>query len=181
MFKDALDSLGTKISPNEKRDAVHVAVLPAEAAHELNPGDPVSMRLDGVVMYNPEAPIGVVDPFLKGPVFKGEWFWVMLNPRTITSLRHEWTHPGVDAEKTKSSREISEEWLRNFIAGADCPDFHTVIAEALNQENSWDDWLHFHGVDAQGPIPAEFWDHLEVYAGVKIKAEDRKEYFSCSC
>lgn len=100
---DALDTLGSVIGPNEKRDAVHLAVVPAVAAHRLYPGDHVGFYYGtntAVKVTGNGAPkrIGIVDPFLEGRIEKGDMFWLMIYPRKITSLRHVWTHPDVPEE-----------------------------------------------------------------------------------
>ena len=99
-MKDALETLGTKISEGEQRDAVHVAVLPVEAAHPMHPGDHVGL-LNGKASFDAKEQVGIVDPFLSSRVQPGECFWLMLYPRTITSLRHEWTHPAIAVEGEK--------------------------------------------------------------------------------
>lgn len=74
-----------------RRDAIHVAVAPVEAAEDLLPGQHV-----GLVVGKASAgvePIGVVDPFLTATILKGQRFWLFLYPNTVTSLRHVWTHP----------------------------------------------------------------------------------------
>lgn len=180
---DALETLGSIISENEKRDAIHLAVEPAIAAEHLMPGQDVGF-VEGGVGRSP-SPIGIVDPFLKEPVMKGERFWLVVYPRQITSLRHVWTHPAfTEAEiedSANSSKEASEQWLREFIGGSDCPDYHTVIEKAVNNDSWSEEYLHFDGSDAHGEIPPEFWDHVEIVTGKKIKGEDRAKYFSCSC
>jgi hypothetical protein len=84
---DALETLGTLITPAEKRDAIHLAVNPTKAKQNLRPGQDVG--IDGTI----NNPVGIVDPFLKRPVKEGEWFWLVVYPRQINSLRHVWTHP----------------------------------------------------------------------------------------
>ena len=76
--------VGELASPDHKRDAIHVPVVPMRAVGVLQPGQ----RLRD----------GVVDPFLREPVQPGQWFYLFLFPGTVTSLRHVWTHPGFPDE-----------------------------------------------------------------------------------
>lgn len=90
---DALETLGTIIGPHEKRDAIHIAVEPVEAAESLQPGEHVGLNADGKACTGPSIKyLGIVDPFLKAPVNAGEWFWLNVYPRQIRSLRHVWEH-----------------------------------------------------------------------------------------
>lgn len=185
---DALETLGFIITPNEKRDAIHLAVENVVAAHDLRPGMDVGFSgfLNGEVGVC-DGPVGIVDPFLRQTVRQGERFWLVVYPRQITSLRHVWTHPAfpeseVASASVTSSREASEQWLRDFIGGADCPAYETVIAKAIDNRDAWDSsYLHFNDSDAHGDIPPEFWTHVEVVTGRTIPQEDRAEHFSCSC
>lgn len=96
---DALETLGNIIHPGEKRDAIHLAVDPAFSAGYLNPGDHV--RIVGknqVERCAVGAGHGIVDPFLRRSVNPGEWFWLVVYPREITSLRHVWSHPAFEEE-----------------------------------------------------------------------------------
>src|SRR6266446_3273127 len=102
---DALETLGTIIGPNEKRDAIHLALEPAIAAHDLNPGDNVGF-VEGGVGYCAK-PLGIVDPFLKSPVKPGQRFWLVVYPRQITSLRHVWSHPSFPEKKEEIEYSIS--------------------------------------------------------------------------
>ena len=95
---DALDTLGSVITPAEKRDAIHLAVEPVRAAETLRPGDHVGFLADGSVGLKDKNTIGIVDPFLTRPVKKDEWFWRVVYPREITSLRHVWSHPAFTDE-----------------------------------------------------------------------------------
>lgn len=191
---DALATLGTIISDKEKRDAIHLAVEPAVAAARLHPGQDVGPVEGG---YGPcENPLGIVDPFLKSLVQRGERFWLVVYPRQITSLRHVWEHPAfpsvvVPNAPTKSE---SEAWLRAFCKNNDCPSYESVIqgvngtygeeykgrAEANYFFSSLDgESFHFNGTDAHGSIPDEFWTHVENVTGKK--GLPRARYFSCSC
>ena len=83
--------IGKLLTEAGGRDAVHVAIAPTTAPCELQPGQHVNQ--DGYP-ENPEVrTVGIVDPFLREPVRKGERFWLFLYPNSVTSLRHEWTHP----------------------------------------------------------------------------------------
>lgn len=199
-MRDAVATMGAILTDDiEGRDAVHVAVIAAVAAEDLVPGQDVGK--DGGVAN----PVGIVDPFLREPVKEGQRFWLFLYPRTITSLKHSWTHPafGDDVRPTISEQNIeaSEQWLRDFIARSDCPSYEVLIAAAVGDHHKnldpqydadyfysalekWDSdntYLHFGGRDAHGEIPPEFWDHVEVVTGRKIPRDKRATYFSCSC
>lgn len=179
---DALATLGTIINEDVGRDAIHIATYPVTASEQLFPGQHIGIGPDGATTKADH--IGIVDAFLTGPVFPGQRFWMMLYPRTITSLRHEWTHPAIDAasiEDARTAKEISEQWLRDFVARSDCPGYEQVVAKAINNDSWSNKYLHFDDVDAHGEIQPEFWDHIEVVTGRTIPKEDRAEYFSCSC
>jgi len=183
---DALETLGTIITENEKRDAIHLAVDNVVAGEKVYPGQDIEIY-EGEAFHRSITGkfVGIVDPFLDEPVQKGEHFWLVVYPRTITSLRHVWVHPDFEDDDPLaevSSKEDSEDWLRAFIDRSDCPDYETVIAKALNNDNSWDnEYLHFDGRDAHGDIPKEFYDHLAVVTGIVVPTDDRASHFSCSC
>jgi hypothetical protein len=196
---DALASLGTIIGSGEKRDAIHIAVEPAQAVHTLHPGDHVGRHNDGGIDgYGfSDQPLGIVDPFLEGEVKAGEWFWLLVYPRQITSLRHVWEHPSFAAERNVSPLRAgwkvtpaeSELWLRHFCETSDCPGFESVMRAIEGDHDDREDGyyntsldeeaLHFGGSDAHGEIPPEFWDHYKNFTGKEPRA--RAKYFSCSC
>lgn len=201
---DALDTLGSIIGPNEGRDAIHVAVFPVESAERLAPGDHVKIGETGRAFWVPKGQgIGIVDPFLVDFAYPGDWFWLLVYPRQITSLRHVWEHPSFPASQesyaglferhqpesfttgqiTEAQKAASEQWLRAWIESADCPDFDTTIHTMMAQRNgvSWgSEYVHFDGNDAHGEIPAEAWLHLGIFMDVDLSG-DRPSYFSCSC
>lgn len=186
--------LGKLIDGDGRRDAIHVAIAPVVAAEWLEPGERVGILPNGTATKRMRH-LGVVDPFLPDSVAPGRRFYMVLFPRSITSLRHEWTHPAFDSPPPpRPSKEESEAWLREFCKTADCPRYEDTIAAAAGRpisvinEDYWPspyrndgEYLTFHGRDAHGDIPPEFWDHVENVTGVPIPLEMRASSFSCSC
>ncbi len=190
MTKDAVATMGT-ILPDDVggRDAVHVAVISVRSVGVLAPGQHVGFKSapaeNGSVGIVDE-PIGIVDPFLSAMVRAGERFWLYLYPRTITSLRHNWTHPAFseavrgEAYAPPSQKLTSEQWLRDFVARSDCPPYEIVIGAAMAAAEGGGEYVHFDGQDAHGEIPEEFWGHLAAVTGRKFDGS-HPQYFSCSC
>lgn len=180
---DALATLGTIIDDSAGRDAIHLAVEPVVAGEALVPGARVVIFDDGLARYEwmdrSRIPVGIVDPFLPRPVEEGQRFWLVLLPRTITSLRHVWSHPAFPDEPTlRGDRAMSERWLRDFAARSDVPGYEEMVGAALEADARGRDYVVF-GTDAHGDIPPEFWDHLERVVGRRIHC--RASFFSCAC
>lgn len=101
MSSETLSLIGKRPTGKEGRDAVHFAVIPMIAGAFLRKCDRVKFAEGSKEICVQEwdgdekgQVVGVVDPFIEfGYVPKGERFWLFLMPQTITSLRHEWTHP----------------------------------------------------------------------------------------
>jgi len=177
---DALDTLGTIIGAGEKRDAIHLAVEPVTAGQTLLPGNHVKFNKDGfAVVADPSQGIGIVDPFLTDVIDKGERFWLVVYPRQITTLRHVWEHPAFPSSD-KLTKSLAETWLRNFAANSEVPGFEDMIAVTARAAREGDGWVTF-GDEANGEIPAEYWDYLEVYLDEKFGDAAKPEYFSCAC
>lgn len=97
--------LGKPPREDDARDAIHIAVLPAVADGDFPPGARVGVVRKENGEYHASRllkAVGIVDPFLREPVKVGSKVWVLLFPYTITSLRHEWTHPAIDGEQAVS-------------------------------------------------------------------------------
>lgn len=176
---DALETLGMIISEHENRDAIHLAVEPIKSTVKVFPGQDVNSK--GV----PEEPfVGIVDPFLKNPVHPDQWFWLVIYPRKIQSLRHVWTHPAFEGETQKSLSDVekSKEWIESFSKE------HGIIFEEMIQGAT--DFIKsdgFHQIelsedfyDAQ--TPDEFWEHYEIFTGHKVfKHKIHHSLFKCCC
>ena len=132
--------LGKIITTKQHRDAVHIAVAPVTAGERLHPGETIGFNdpITSIVLGVPDCDsIGIVDPFLKNAVEKGQQFWMYLYPGSITSLRHEWTHdafPSPDAP-IRGDKAESEKWIRDFIARSDCPSYEVLMAAATGGQS----------------------------------------------
>jgi hypothetical protein len=188
-MKNAIQRIGTLIDAETKRDAVHFALLPAQAGHELLPGQPVGYdSTRRVASEHFSKHIGIVDPFLTSTVRPGEWFWIMLYPQTITSIRHVWTHPDIDEEKetlsendeSKKAVQVAqaEQAVRNWLDDRGGPDYEEFLSDIPTTGEFTSDYMVIR-VDAYGDIPGEIWDHMEVVMDRKFKV--RPTSFFCSC
>lgn len=200
---DALETLGNIIHPGEKRDAIHLAVDPAFSRGYLLPGDHVRVIGKGEVARCGDGEgHGIVDPFLKQPVNPGEWFWLIVYPREITSLRHVWSHPAfVDEpaphvepaidwrsrtiaqaqveEKEDVAVQQSRTWINNFAAvlGLDYDD----LMEGASNYLDAGDYLNRGSLLEGERVPEEFWDHYQVVKNEKVEENARGSFFTCSC
>ncbi len=177
---DALETLGQIIDDTQKRDAIHLAVLPTVALVKLFAGQDIGIVGEGATTATAK-PTGIVDPFLKVPVMPGERFWMVLYPRMVTSLRHVWSHPAFsDAEDGKPSQfAASDAWLDRFadsagLSRADLMDGAKSFlehSEYLCDGGRWEDFS----------TPDEFWLHYQLVTGTSVAEDDRGNFFSCSC
>ncbi len=183
---DTLETLGTIIDESAGRDAIHIAVEPVIAVHTLRPGDHVG-RIDGGFGLCSN-PIGIVDPFLKTYVTRGQRFWLFVYPRQITSLRHVWTHPEfpdakvpeVKATTDNDPKAESRRWIESYAASI--PVFYDELirnAEYHLEDSGyyWSQGSRFDGVY----LDDEFWDHYQVVTGTVVPEDKRGSFFSCSC
>lgn len=185
---DALETLGTIISEKEKRDAIHLAVEPVIAGHDLMPGAHVTIKDGRAVSAMVGQGLGIVDPFIDGLIEKGERFWLVVYPRKITSLRHVWEHPAFPASPDVTlapQYSESEQWIRNF---ADSVSLHYDVLMGgasdwieSKKRGDYGEYLCFGGLLEGESVPEEFWPHYESVTGEKVEEDHRGSFFSCSC
>lgn len=193
---DALVTLGTTPIPADSgKDAIHLAVLPVVAARDLMPGDRIGL-VRGKATTTTSKTTGIVDPFIRSYVKEGDLFWMILDPRTITSLRHVWEHPDFPEEEKKTVEEpiieemdpvkkAAHDWIDNF-AGDLGMSFDELMGAADlwvttdngkwggeytydNSETYKDHWDKF----------GEFWEHYQTLTDKTPMSKD--SFFTCSC
>jgi hypothetical protein len=175
--------IGELITTSQHRDAIHVAVTPMVAAQKLQRADHVCMK--GGKAYKAsksDNAIGIVDPYLSVTVNKDDTFFVFMYPNTITSLRHEWTHPLFDncaEEVVPTELSKSKIWIEEF-AGGHGLDYDELMDAAV-------DYVKYGNYLNHGPrfedewLEDEFWDHYEVVMNTKVEDDNRGCFFACSC
>lgn len=182
--------LGSLLKGGKHRDAIHIAIAPVTAANDLSPGDRIGFSEKGNCnLVTDEGMVdgkfyGIVDPWLKKKVKKGQQFYMLLDPLTITSLRHEWTHPAFAAtEIVDDAKRQSEAWLRKFADSWNF-DYDDMISEAESRNGI----VVARDRDLHGPAdldPGEeslFWHHMEVLTGREFGDDHRDDLcWSCSC
>ena len=196
---DPLKSIGQILTGNEERDAIHMAVMPVIAGSELFRGQRIAIKygtsnvaipsFDEYYTYGQAPSVGIVDPFLSrdapdhNRVRPGEWFWMFLQPNTITGIRHQWTHPTID--HPAQSKNESELWLHQF-AEQWSFDYDQMISAATNPDDE-DPYITAYGRDLHsreelGDDHDLFWFHLGVVTRRVYDTPHRnKVTWTCTC
>jgi hypothetical protein len=190
--------LGKIIAGNALRDAIHVAVAPVKAKEKLWPGQHVAL-VDGWagIASSRFKSVGIVDPFLTGPVFAEQSFWLFLYPNTVTGMRHHWSHPDFDGASI-SSRDPegdSRRWMEDFAKKhyeytnyPDTDDRHQFTADELIEAAK--DYLKTgHRRVQQGSeslrddTPStEFWHHFQIITKINVPLDTLGTApFCCTC
>lgn len=198
---DALETLGTfPIPDNSGRDAIHLAVEPAIAARAFIAGMKVRIEDGKAIPASDDDATGIVDPFVTGIVQPGQRFWLVVLPRTITSLRHVWSHPLFPDEPASSyhneadehyvaddAKAASERWIAQFASDIDQTVNRLMEAADLWLETSNGSGWGEHTYDNSESYKThwdkfpEFWKHYEIVKGTTVPEDDKTSFFTCSC
>ena len=174
-------NIGQLIEGEESRDAIHVAIAPVTAAHTLIAGRHVSIDATGQASEHTGKPsIGIIDPFLKRSVEKGEKCWLFLYPGTITSLRHDWTHPAMPVFPAGSGARdpecASKRWLEDIAER--CGVSYQRMMDCVDDDdyiNMGDNEKYKNVIDG---CMEEFAKHCSIVLGRDVGSPYP---FSCSC
>jgi hypothetical protein len=177
---EKVPNISQLIKGKAERDAIHIAIAPVTAACDLNPGQDIGFIAHGnidLVGINPTKSIGIVSPFLKKPVKRGQKFFMLLYPNTITSLRHDWTHPDF-VQGTDSAKVSSQLWVNKYAQelSVDLEELMDAAERHIKHGDYWSQGGRFEGMY----IDSEFWVHYEILKDTKVDDKEAS-FFSCSC
>jgi hypothetical protein len=180
------------------RDAIHVAVAPVIAGQILSPGEHVGFmgdETDGLQHVGRVFDrIGIIDPFLTEPVMPGQRVYLCLYQQTITSLRHNWTHPAFEGAERKrkaqlvvdamSGKREAEQWIR-WYASEVYQSYEDIMAAAIEcaRSGGWSGssiTLDFDTPDIVYNKRLEFWKNFETLTGLE-PADKEATFIGCAC
>lgn len=163
--------VGEKLVGLHERDAIHCAVAPITASERLKPGTHVSLNEEGQAQ-NKAPYLGIIDPFLKEQVEKGEQCWLFLYPRTITSLKHNWSHPAFKASFNPALEAInrSVDWVKEY-----ANEIGVSYEELMDGADKGELFMG----DKEPDFNEEFWDHYEIIRNKTVT--ERYSFFRCAC
>lgn len=166
--------LGELITESAGRDAIHVACAPMVADCELKPGEHVGIVRHGIAGKQ-EPFVGIVDPFLKENVLKGQRFWFVLYPKTVTGIRHHWTHPlFLDQDQLEDSQEFITTFASQW--GYSFDEFMTGARDYVFEGSEMDD--KYESADVSDKQWAMFWKHFQALTGLSIE-QKTMEFVRC--
>lgn len=89
------------------KDAIHTAIVSVRAGKPIQPGERCKMNELREAIPDGKG-VGVADPFRRGSIARGEWFWLLLDQDEVPNVAHVWEHatidfsaPAVDPTKNK--------------------------------------------------------------------------------
>jgi hypothetical protein len=184
--------LGKIITGDAERDAIHIAVAPVIANSPLYPGREIGIVDAEQMLVDNRMPfVGIVDPFLKECVEKGQKFWMYLYPLSVTGMRHHWSHPAFSVRDPAPMEENaigspvdpaveSVRWIQKFAERID--QTYNRLMQAADRYVEDEDWTYDNSEtykDHWQDFP-EFWDHWSIATGREKPADSGCPY-TCSC
>jgi hypothetical protein len=183
-------AIGSLITTEQHKDAIHVAVVPVHVNKTCQPGQPVKpggSRIGNVRIVVPCAPeesIGVIDPFLKQPAAPGSKCWLFLPPGSITSMRHSWTHPALNDESDLDLDDIEVSRAQRFICK--CADeigkSYKQLMEDAGSFAETGQYVYNGSDDSYSDFTSwpEFWRSWSIVTGQPVPASQWAPY-RCAC
>ncbi len=181
---DALETLGKIHFRDEKRDAIHLAVMPVEAGERLSAGEHIGV-VNGRAFVGHPTVLGIVDPFLTATVEPGERFWLVIYPRKIQSLRHVWSHPDLPDELPATPAVVDGDEMAAARRAIHAVAVSLGVSDEAMMEGAkrWledGDYMRFgEDLSYDWDMPA-FWDAYSLLTGEHVP-QGSGSFFSCAC
>ena len=138
--------LGFLPKADQKRDAIHVAILTCVSDKDVHAGQAVSvLKTDEIPPKVTPAGcgggIGIVDPFIPHAlgilvVPAGEPFQVLIYQETVTGMRHAWQHPQVPDE-VQTVEKVVEKEVYKPLADITPEQSYQWIVDYAGREGLW--------------------------------------------
>lgn len=183
-MKNEGPKVGQIIEGEAERDAIHVPVIAVIAGDYLNPGEHVGLqgsKRNRTAVRNADN-VGIVDPFLKQTVNRGQKFWLFVYPGSITSLRHNWEHPALEKVDDDPDLQASMRWMEEIadrFQRREPEPYEWLMEEADRVVRGEESYITFSTDSYIGAFSAdEFWHHYQVIRG---KAATPGNVFTCVC
>jgi len=173
--------IGEILVGQHHRDAIHFALAPVIAAVGLKPGEHIGVIPGTNRVTNDDTEVeyaGIVDPFLTKRVKPGEQFYMFLYVKTVTNMRHEWSHPAFPdnpAAPIAPPMSLSQAWIENYAESLGM-DYETLMDGARKYVER-QDFLNLGPLLEGERLDPEFWEHFEKITGKRGEGC----FFSCSC
>ena len=198
-LKQSHPMLGERLTGNEPRDAIHIAILPVKAGGTLAAGAWVRVEQGFAIPCAPAKAHGVIDPFITGNVAFNDVVYVMLKPYRITTLTHAWEHPEIPSDtalQPQSKHKIDEyfehrECIVNMASMVNVS--VTKMLEIADEYASGADYISMGNNENYQDVPNDawppFWKAYEALTGNKGPKSEIDQYgqdkqrisFSCAC
>jgi len=201
MADDTLKKLGKVQSADQGRDAIHIAVLTMQAVADFHIYGKLWVDKAGALTVN-EVPsnVGIVDPFLPPgtKVSKGDWYYVYLNPGSITGLVHVWTHPDFperpmaappDAEAVipygvivDRAKQRVDAFCRGSEMSLDYQEFIDLFENGHSGHYSFNGYYIYLGdEEISSEVPVAIIRDVETIIGRSVYERDEPLWFRCAC
>ena len=117
---DTTPRLGSRLDGPQPRDAVHITITAVQVGpgEILRPGQRVGLLPGSTTLVarpgiyrKPDGTLyavqyaGIIDPYADQVFGEGDWVYLCLDQGSITTLRHEWTHPAFERRSEARATE----------------------------------------------------------------------------
>lgn len=182
MAKDNAQTIGQLVGHAGVRDAIHCPIISAVAKMNLNVGTPVTILETGEAEQSDLMTcVGIVDPFLRRYVQKGEQFWVWVRPGSIATLAHRWTHKRIpDLAEIVPDKEKARVRLEEFAETSLYVSLSEMLSAIEACRRDSDNALYNHGYEGLGVYDG-FWEDYALFTGNPDPNKEEGYFYFFTC